>query len=135
LKAAFVAVSLIQAIAYVHFGDSRPTPISGAWTVAPGADTDKRPVWQIICFERRRLDVTTGADVTTGTVRVGDERSVLSFRYEIDPTEKRLRMEFAEPNREYDFLGTYALAPDGACLLRGTRGTREATLRLVRKWP
>jgi hypothetical protein len=135
VKATFVAVSVIHAVRYVHFGDSRPTPISGAWTVATGADPDKGPGWRIIYFERGFVDVTTGADVTAGSVRAGDERSTLRFRYEIDPGERRLRMEFTEPNRANDFLGTYELAPDGTCLLRGTRGSQALALRLVRKRP
>jgi hypothetical protein len=129
LRAAFVVVSVAHAIAFVELGDSRPTPISGAWAVEAGADRAGGPHdWRVVYFERGF------GGSNRGSVRVGAERGTVPFRYEVEP-DGRLRMEFAEGQRANDFVGTYELAGGGTCLLRGTRGAAVVAIRLVRERP
>lgn len=126
LKTAFVVLSVAHAIAYVQLGDSRPTPISGAWAVEPGSELGQRD-WRVVYFEREF------GDTRRGSVRLGEDRGLLRFRYELEPDGCKLRLMFAEPDRANDFVGTYELAPDGRCVLRGACGPDAVTVRLVRK--
>ena len=67
LKLAFVTVAVVHAAAYVAVGDSRPTPISGAWTVDGAADQAGGPHgWRIVYFERV-FGSTNPGSVRSGT--------------------------------------------------------------------
>jgi hypothetical protein len=123
LKAGFVVVSVAHAIAFVELGDSRPTPISGAWAVeavdAAGADqAGGSHDWRLVYFERGF------GGSNRGSVRVGTERGTVPFRYEIE-TDGRLQMEFAEEQRATTSSGRTSW-PGTACACSAARAARPA---------
>jgi hypothetical protein len=125
LKAAWVALGLGYSFAYIALGDSRATPLAGAWQVE---SAQPAVTWRTVYFERGLKDFYPGS------VRTQSDDSPRRFRYEFDHASRHVRMTFSEPaSAEKSFDGTYAIEDGQILRLRGNVGEQEIDIRLGRK--
>jgi hypothetical protein len=126
-KAGWVALALGYSFLYIALGDSRPTPIAGAWTVESREENLAVP-WQTVYFERGLKDHYPGSSRRTAGVKAEQ------FRYELDAASRHLRMTFLnQTSVEKSFDGSYEIQEDGRLRLRGTLDQRVVEIQLVRK--
>jgi hypothetical protein len=126
-KVGWVALALVYSIAVIAVGDSRPTPIAGAWTVE---SIGVKPAvgWQTVYFERGLKDSYRGS------IRREAGSKPERFHYEVDPTQQYVRITFLEPaSAEKSFDGSYEVHEGERLSLRGVLDNQAVEIRLLRK--
>jgi hypothetical protein len=128
VKGGWMALALGYSFAYIALGDSRPTPIAGAWTVEWDGAKPTRP-WRAIYFERGLKDFYPGS------FRRDAEARPERFRYEFDAASRHLRIIFLNAvSAEKSFDGSYEIEDGSRLRLRGVLDERAVELRLARKY-
>jgi hypothetical protein len=125
LKAGWVALALGYSFAYIALGDSRPTPIAGAWMV----ESAKPEVpWRTVYFERGLQDFYPGS------IRRELDARPERFRYEFDAASRHVRITFSTSgNAANAFDGRFEVEDDQRLRLTGKLGEHAVEIRLVRK--
>jgi hypothetical protein len=127
LKTGWFALALAYSFTLIAWGDSRPTPVAGAWKVEVDG-TQPAVAWRTVYFERGLTDHYPGS------VRREADARPERFRYEIDAANRHIRMTFANKTAlEQRFEGTYEVQEAGELWLRGVLDERAVAIRLVRK--
>lgn len=122
LKVVWIVGSIAYSCAYIRAGDSRPTPVMGAWSVE---SADPPVPWRTVYFERG-----TGTSFP-GSIRRDAGAKPERFRYEFDAAGSTLR--FAFPGGGPTFDGRFILESDSRLRLTGRIDGRPVEVGLVRK--
>ena len=127
-KGAWMTLALAYSVTYIAFGDSRPTPIAGAWAVQSSGAGLADPWWAVY-FERGVKDYYPGSIRNEAGGR--PER----FHYEMDVADHQLHMIFSNSTSVgKNFHGSYELEGGDRLRLRGMLGEQTVDIRLVRKY-
>jgi hypothetical protein len=126
-KVGWVVLALGYSFMYIALGDSRSTPLAGAWTVE-STGTTPAVTWRTVYFERGLQDMYPGS-----LRRAADDQPV-RFRYQFDAADRHLRMTFSDPrSADKRFDGTYEVQDGGRLRLRGALDEQTVDIHLVRK--
>jgi uncharacterized membrane protein YozB (DUF420 family) len=126
-KAGWVALALAYSFLYIGYGDSKPSPLAGAWRVEHSGQTASVP-WHAVYFERGFYGSFPGS------VRREAGAKPERFTYEFDAGTRHLKMKFPDSaggGKVFD--GSYELDGDRRLRLHGSFDEKAVDLELTRK--
>lgn len=127
-KAGWVVLALGYSFLYIGLGDSKPSPMAGAWRVEHGGQTAS-VAWHAVYFERGFRGSFPGS------VRRTAEAKPERMTYEFNAGTQHLKMSFPNPKaRDTVFEGGYEFGDDGRLRLRGSLDGKAVDVELVRKY-
>jgi hypothetical protein len=135
LKAGFILFAVVHAFAYIIIADSKPSVVTGSWTVtrteiidspAAGPQPPALPCKKVF-FEREIRGVFVGS------VKEDDGKKRKSFRYEVSPDDRRLVLTFNDPSPGPPFAGSYLFLDNQTLKLAGTLGEQRVEILLAKQ--